>query len=50
MKRQRRRPAAFPTEIDRRTSRVMTTTTSLPVLMIFRSYNIKPVVYVRPRW
>jgi hypothetical protein len=32
------------------TSRVMTTTTSRPVSMISRSYNLNPVVNVRRRW
>jgi hypothetical protein len=33
-----------------RTSRVMTTTTSRPVSMIFRNSTINPVIDVRPRW
>jgi hypothetical protein len=33
-----------------RTSRVMTTTTSRPVSMLSRSFNLNPVIDVRRRW
>ena len=45
----RNRRCASPTE-EGLTSRVMTTTTSRLVSMIFFNYNTNPVIDVRRRW